>query len=239
MDSTFYILIKIVVAGLAGLCLFLCASKKSILPLKSFFTHYAFGFALLALQQIIPLFMLSCNNVCYPLYSLLVLSYFFIASLAYVLFLRGTLSLFTKNRFLTTVFPFSFLFVCLIFSSIAVYLCELKVLTVATIFMWSFPIQIAAFLGTFFLYSFVKNFKFKNFKYNLPNLFLSLSWYYSMIICFRFWVNVISLKGHDFWVISSLSSTSGHWLRIAFYFLLFVGSILYFHANKKTKALEE
>ncbi len=105
MPRVFYSLIVMIIPAIASLVLFYRIKKDQILIAQSFFWNYAFGFAILSLVNL-PIFFINLGvQISYNTLLTLYAIGFFAVLLAYLLFYRGTVSLFSKNAFFKTVIP--------------------------------------------------------------------------------------------------------------------------------------
>src|SRR3989344_9394488 len=104
IPTLFYPLFTMATAIAASLFLIRHAGKNHLPQVDMFYWHYAFGFMILAAVNIVSL---AANIGVELSYQTLVVLYaitFCAVLISYGLFYRGTVSLFTDNKFATTIF---------------------------------------------------------------------------------------------------------------------------------------
>lgn len=133
LPNIFYTVLPAVTAALASAILFYRIKKNTILITKDFLWHYAFAFGIITVASIITCLINLGVEITYN--TLLVLYGFtvFAVFLSYLLFFRGTVLLFTRDRFITTFLPIVLLPIALTLSLIALFYLKLSTIIIYTI----------------------------------------------------------------------------------------------------------
>lgn len=223
----FYSVFVIITSLAVGLALFFYLRKNQILtPVRFFFWHYAVGFLVWGLSQLIPLFVNLGIQISYPfLVGLSIISFLALMS-AYLFFYRGAILLFTKNRFVTTVFPLIFGSLFASFFTVAVLVDKFESSAITTLAFWGFILPVNLFLGCVFLYSFIKGTPLDTMERKPYVLILSFAWFYVFVLNIILWFNLVTYP-REFYLLRF--ATSEGWLlaRTIGHLLILVGFILY------------
>lgn len=227
MPILFYSLSTIIVSAVASLILFLRIKKNQLLTRRLFFWHYAFGFAILSLVNF-PIFFINLGfQISYNFLVILYCISFFAVLFSYLLFYRGTISLFTKDKFLTLVFPIIFLPVFAVVSTISFFLLKIDHLTMYTAVVWGFLLPINGFLGSLFLYFFLQGAPYDSIKRRqFYSLILSLGWFLLLFVDILLWFEVAGYP-HMAWILKIASVKGWFLLRSLSYLLILIGSLIY------------
>lgn len=225
MPIIFYSLSVIIVSAVASLVLFLRIQKNQLITAKPLFWYYAFGFAILSLVNL-PIFFINLGvQISYNLLVILYGISFFAVLFSYLLFYKGTISLFTQDRFINTVFPIIFLPLFAALSVISLFIFKIEISIMYTALVWGFLLPAAGYLGALFLYFFIKGAPFDSIKRKPYALFLSFSWFSILFTDIFLWVNVIPF--HEFFILQIATAKGYFVLRAIAYLLILICSLSY------------
>ena len=233
--SIFYSLFLIITPAAASFILFLRIKKNRILVSKSFFWHYAFGFFIFTLVHI-PIFFINLG-VTISYRTLITLNFvsFLAMFFSYLLFYRGSLLLFTKERFLTTVFPLIVLPIIATLAVISLLVLKIESLIRYTAVVWGFLLPNNTYLGSIFLYFFVKGAPFDSAKRQSGILVLGLAWFLVLATDIHLWIHAVTYDP-QFWIIKIASLKGDLVFRSFAYLLILIGCLLYSRGlNKRLK----
>ena len=239
LPPIFYSVVIIITSFVAAFILSLRIRKNHILNTRFFFWHYMVGFVLLGLAHL-PILLINLRiEISYNILFFLYIFSFFTIFIAHQLFLRGTNSLFIKDRIFTTIFPivvfppFAALTLFLLFIS------QIGPILIYTVLMWGFLIPINLYLTFIFLYFFIKGAPFYPVKRQFYALFLTLGWLVALITYIILWVRSAAYSP-EFWALEVASSKEWLLIRTVAYFLIFVGTMFFSDRYYKTpKSIEK
>jgi len=234
-----YSVIIVITSFVAVFILFLRIQKNHILNTRFFFWHYMVGFVLFGLAHL-PVLLINLRiEISYNILLFLYIFGFFTIFIAHQLFLRGTNSLFIKDRIFTTIFP---IVVFPLFAALTLFLffvSQIGPILIYTVLMWGFLIPINLYLTFIFLYFFIKGAPFYPVKRQLYALFLSLGWLVTLITYIILWVRSVAYSP-EFWVLEVASSKGWLLIRAIAYFLIFVGAMFFSDRYyKKPESIEK
>ena len=232
--------IVILISAIGSVLLFSRIKKDNLLsPVRFFFKNYAFGFAIFSLITL-PIFFINLrlftisNNFLLILYAVS----FFALLFTYLLFYRGAALLFTKDKFLTTIFPLIFLPLFAIVTVVSLFIYKIDIFIIYTAVIWGFIIPLTSYLGSLFLYFFIKGSPFDTMKRRSHALILSLGWFLVLMLEIFLWFDVATYP-QEFWILK-VSSSKGYLLgRALANLMILVGALLYGRALERSKMNEE
>jgi len=235
---TIYSLLAIVISLLSSLILLFRISKNHLLIQRSFFWHYTLGFFIFSLVHGIILFINSGMKVSYDFLLILYIVSFVALVFSYALFYRGTLLLFTKDKFLTTIMPLIVfpLFAALTHILFSVFKIEAFIMYTAV--SWGFLFSIEAFLGILFLYFFINGAPLDTKKRQLYAFLLSSAWFLILALDVILWFRV-AIYPSQFWILKIAGSKKWLILRSFAYLLILIGSLIYGRRLKPSQATEK
>lgn len=229
-----YSLFLIIVSAIASLALFFRLAKNELLVVKEFLWHYAFGFAVLSLVNI-PIFLINLGiQVDQTSLVILYTISFFALFFSYVLFYRGSVSLFTKEKFLTDIFPVIVFPVFALISVIAFFVFQIAHFIMYTAVVWGFLLPISGFLASLFFYFFLRGAPLDNTRGRLYSILLSFGWFFVLVVDFSLWLQVAPYP-HAFWIVKLSGFTGWLLLRATAYIIIFIGALLYSRGIRRLK----
>jgi len=227
MPNLFYSLSVIIISAIASLILFSRIRKNRLLTTKFFFWHYALGFAIVGLIYI-PIFFINLRlftityNFLLTLYSIGFLALLF----SYSLFYRGTALLYTKDRFITTIFPIVFLPLFAALTMVAMFFQKVSTLILFTGIIWGFLLPIAGYLAALFFYFFIKGTPADGMKKRPYTLILSLAWFIILFSIIFSWFEVANYDP-NFWILKIATLNKYFLAQAVAYLLILIGSLSY------------
>ena len=225
MPIVFYSLLVIIVPVIASFILFFRIKKNNILVARDFFWHHAFGFGILSLIAI-PIFFINLGvHISYNALIILYAISFVALFLSYLLFYRGTVLLFTRDRFLTTMFPIILLPIISAFCLTALFYLKLSTILIYTAIAWGFLFVNNNMLATIFLYSFATGSPIKMMKRKFPALLLSLGWFLMLALDVFIWLSA-ALYHPELWILKISSLKGWFLLRAITYLIILIGVLL-------------
>jgi len=223
----FYSIFIIIVSLVASLLLFLRIKKNHLLTTRPFFLHYALGFLISSLIHV-PIFLIHLRIITIS-YNLLISLYavsFLAILFSYLLFYRGTILLFTKDKFVTTIFPLIFLPLFATLTVALLFIFKVETILIMTAVVWGFLLPLSGYLGSLFFYSFIKGTPFNTMKRKFHALLLSFAWFLILILDIVIWLKTATYV-HDFWVLKIAAAKGWFLARAIAYLLILVGVLLY------------
>lgn len=222
MSNALYSILPAVAAVLSSAILFLRIKKNNIMAAKNFFWHYAFAFGVIALSNL-PIFLINLRtemsyNDLLLIYGLTIFAIF----VSYLLFFRGTVLLFTRDRFFLTVLPLLILPAASAFSLIALFFMDFPTILIYTAISWGFLFVNDNILGSIFLYSFATGSPIKSMKRKSCALILALGWFAILGLDVILWINA-ALYHPDFWILKIASSNGWFLARAVVYLVIMIG----------------
>ncbi|MFH1462741.1 MAG: hypothetical protein ABIG08_03560 [bacterium] len=224
MPPLYATLLAIIVSAAASIILFLRIKLNNIIGARDFLWHYAFAFLITSFSSY-PVFLINLGvnisqdglTILYSLSTLAIL-------ISYLLFFRGTVLLFTRDRLFTTMLPLVFLPVVSIFSLIALFYLGLPTIVIYTAFLWGFLLVNNNILGAMFFYSFANGAPLKTMKGKPCALLLSLGWYFILGLDFFLWFTAVSYHP-ELWILKISSMSGWYLLRVLAYLIILAGAL--------------
>lgn len=227
MPIALYSFSTLIISVFAGLFLFVRVRKDYNLISKSFFRHYILAFLALSLTNL-PIILINLGfQISYNALLFLYGVSFFAVFFSYMLFYRGTLLLFTKDSFFTTAFPLIFSPAFLIISSTFLFAYKIETFLIYTIWTWGFLLPLSGFLGSLFLYFFLKGAPYDSIKKrHFSTIFFSLGWFLLLIVDLLLWITSINYS-HEFWILKIASTKEWFLIRDLAYLIILSGAMFY------------
>jgi hypothetical protein len=238
MSNAFYSILPAISAVICSIILFLRIKRNKILGAQDLFWHYAFAFGIIALTSI-PIFLInlgvevSYNNL-YIIYAFIVLMVF----ISYLLFFRGTVLLFTKERFFPAILPLLILPAVAAFSLISLSFLNFSSIIIYTAFAWGFLFVNSNLLGSIFIFSFATGSPIKNIKRKFCALLLSLGWFSVLGLDVILWINAASYHP-EFWILRIASLKEWFLVRAIVYLIILIGALSLGRCLQRNKIQEE
>jgi len=227
MSPIFYSLFVIIISFIASSVLFLRIKKNQILHTRFFFWHYALGFLIVGLIYI-PIFFINLRlftityNFLLTLYSIGFLALLF----SYSLFYRGTVLLYTKDRFITTIFPIVFLPLFAALTMLAMFFQKVSTPMLFTGIVWGFLLPITGYLAAIFFYFFIKGAPADGMKKRPYTLILSFAWFIILLSIIFSWFEVANYDP-NFWILKIATLNKYFLIQAVAYLLILIGSLSY------------
>ena len=224
----FYSALIIITSVVVSLVLFFQLRKNRILiaPTRSFFWHYALGFLIFSLVHV-QVFLINLGvQISYPFLATLGVISLFAMLFSYLLFYRGTAFLFTKDWFMTTLFPLIIwpIFACIILFLLAIV--KVEFFLILTVVFWGFLFPINIYLGFIFLRLFFKGTPFDTVKRKSHTLLLSFSWFFIFSLDVILWFNLV-LYPQEFSILRLAMCKEWFIARAIAHLLILTGFLLY------------
>jgi len=233
MPAILYSLLVIITSIVVAVILLLRIKKNHILTTKFFFWHYMFGFVLLSLAHL-PIFLINLRiNISYNTLLVFYIISFFAIFIALQLFLRGTNSLFIREKVFTTVLPIIVSSFFAILTLFLLFFSQIGSILIYTVLMWGFLIPINLYLASLFFYFFIKGAPFDPIKRQAYMLFLSLGWFMVLVTHVVLWLSAITYAP-EFWILKVTSFKWWFLARTVAYFLIFLGVMFFGDRHYKT-----
>jgi len=216
-----------VIAVISSLILFLRIKGDSIIFPKVFFWNYALAFAILSVVNL-PIFFINLGvEIHYNALVFLYLISFLGVLVSYLLFYRSTLFLITKDNFFINIFPFIFITIFTLFSLFALFASKIEIFLIYTAGVWGFLLPFNAFLGSIFIYFFLKGIPNDSIKkYSFSSFLLSIGWFILLFTDISLWLISASYP-NEFWILKIASAKGWFLLRSASYLIILIGVLLY------------
>lgn len=227
MPTIFYSLLAIITSAVISLALFFRLRKDHLLATRFFFWHYSLGFIIFSLALVVPFFInLRIIGISYPILMGLYIISLVAILVSYALFYRGTVLLFTKDKFITTIFPLIFIPILAGLTVISLFIVKIEIFIVLTAIVWGFLFPINIFLGSAFLYLFIKGAFFDTGRRQPHTLLLSFAWFLIFALDILLWF-ILAAYPHEFWQMK-LASLKGWFVAKAIaHWLILIGFVLY------------
>ena len=221
MSNTFYSILPAISAAICSIILFLRIKRNSVLSVQSLFLHYAFAFCIIALTSI-PTFLINLGvevsfNDLYKIYAFDI----FVLFISYLLFFRGTVLLFTKERFFPTILPMLVLPAVSAFSIVALFFLHFSSIIIYTAFAWGFLFVNSNFLCSIFIFSFLTGYPIKIIKRKFCAFLLTLGWFSILGLDIFLWVNA-ALYDPEFWILKIVSFKGWFFARAIVYLIILI-----------------
>ncbi len=210
---------------IAGLILFFRIKKNSILPIRSFFWNYAFGFSIISLSHL-PVFFINLGaNLDYNTLRAVDFISFWALFLGYLFFYRGTILLLTKDRFMTTIYPLITLPLIAGIAMASLFILGVETITAYTAVAWGFIFPNTTYLASLFLYFFIQGAPFDTMKRKPGALLLSIGWFVILGSAIFTWLNSVTYHP-ELWILKTASLESQFLFRAFGYLLILAGCLL-------------
>ena len=210
-----------------GLCCLYKIRKNQILtPIKSFLWHYSIGFLIWGLNQVFFLFINSGLEISYAALTILIIFGFLTTVAAYYFFLKATISLFIKNKFVVTVFPFIYGLTMVGFFTFLLTVVKVESIFAITVAFWGFILPVNLLLGFCYLYFFINGIPFDSLKGNPSVFVLSFAWFYTFILNTMFWFSFVEYH-QELYILKIAASKEWLIYRAIGHLLILAGFILY------------
>ncbi len=232
-------LLAIIVPVCASLFLFARLKKNHIVSSRSFFWNYAFGFGIISISGI-PVYLINLGvEVSYATLLLMYTLSFVAAFVAYLLFYRGTISLFTEERFVALAFPNIILPVISIFALGALFYLKLPTILIYTAAAWGFLFPNNMYISSLFLYSFAQGSPRGMLKRKFCTFVLAVGWFLMLGLDIVLWVSAVLYLRPDLWILKVASMQGWFIVRAIDYLIILWGVLLCARCLRQNKSLEE
>ena len=239
MPNFIYSLSAIIVSAIASIVLFLRIKKNGLLSTRFFFWHYALGFAIVGLT-FLPIFFINLGvfTITYDLLLTLYAIRFLTLLSSYLLFYRGTMLLYTKDRLITTIIPVFIVPIYAILTASLLFFQKIPILLLFTAFSWGFLIPFSSYLAALFLYFFIKGAPFDGMKKQPYTLILSFAWFIILLSIVFTWSEVANYDP-TFWMLKVASLNRYYLAQAIAHLLILIGSLGYGKHLVDSKTVKE
>lgn len=237
MNAAIYPILVTIISVAVSICIFLRA-KKGCPEAGHFFKQYAWGFLLMSPINL-PLICINLGNEIsyYTLLALYAVS-FVAVYFSYLLFFRGTISLFSKGPFLNIIFPIVSFSMFVIALAGMMLLLKIETFLIYTALAWGFFFPISAYIAVLFFYYFIKGAPLDNMKRKSYAIFFGILWFAMLATDAAMWISVTSYP-HEFWIMKVVQQNGFLVFRGLVYILLFANVVSYGKYLEKIKYLNK
>ncbi|MDD2697001.1 MAG: hypothetical protein PHE52_02495 [Candidatus Pacebacteria bacterium] len=226
--------LAMIIPAFASLILFVHIRRRKILFDKSFFWNYAFGFAIITLSGF-PIYLINLGiQISYNSLLLLFALSFITAFAAYLLFYRGTILLFTTDRFVTTAFPNIILPFISLFAMAALFYIKLPTILIYTAMAWGFLFPNNMYLSALFLYFFAKGTPLGGTKRRFCTFILTVGWFIMLGLDIILWINAALYLDPNLWILKIASMKGWFLMRSLSYLIILIGVLLHYRCFKNS-----
>jgi len=225
MYDAFYSILPAISAAICSVILFFRIKKNNILAAKDFFWHYAIAFGIISFTSI-PIFIINLGvKISYDNLNIIYAFIALIVFISYLLFFRGTVLFFIKDRFFPTILPLLVLPTALIFSLVSLFFLKFSTIIIYTAIAWGFLFVNDNLLGSIFIFSFAMGTPIRNIKRKFSAFLLSLGWFSFLGLDIALWFSAASYHP-DFWILRVSSLKAWFLLRTVSYLVILIGLLL-------------
>lgn len=222
----------------AGVCCLCQIWKNNILtPARSFFWHYAMAFLFWGFSQSLSILVNSGAQISHSFFIALQIISLLATIIAYILFVRGTTSLFLKDRLIVKLLTTFYGSAVAAFYIYSVLMTDIKSITITTVVFWNLFLPVNLLLGCASLFLFIRGIPFDTAKKKPSTAILSFAWFYIFILNLILWFSLVNYA-QDFHLLKLAASKTWFIARAIGHLLLLTGFIFYCQHLRHLKSPE-